>query len=84
MKVGGVTYENGIGTHAAGFIGLQLDGRANRISGLVGVDDEVGSGSGSVIFRIVNGDDGRVLWQSRLLKSGMAAEPFDVTLAGVN
>ena len=84
LKVGGVTYENGIGTHAAGFIGLQLDGRANRISGLVGVDDEVGSGSGSVIFRIVNGDDGRVLWQSRLLKSGMAAEPFDVTLAGVN
>ena len=73
-------YAKGLGTHAVSELWLQLDGKVQQVSGLVGLDDAQ-NGSGSVEFVIV-GDD-QILFRSGVMGSGEAAKPFAVKLAGV-
>ena len=49
LSIGGQTFTNGLGTHAASEFALKLDGRAESFPALVGVDDEVGKGRGSIV-----------------------------------
>ena len=83
LAVGGVSYKRGIGTHADSLIVVDLHGDAKRVFGAVGVDDEVPQGVGSVVFSILNSESGDVLWQSPIMKSGMAAVEFDVSAEGL-
>lgn len=80
MQVGGVKFENGVGTHAESIIVLELDGNSELIWGKAGVDDEMRTGTGSVKFKIINADDGTTLWESSSMTSGMTAEDFKVKL----
>ncbi|MBP7274905.1 MAG: NPCBM/NEW2 domain-containing protein [Kiritimatiellae bacterium] len=76
LRIGGVTYPDGLGSHAVSEIPIRVPEGAVRFAGMAGVDDEVGAGHGSVRFRILSGN--AVLWESPVMKSGDAAVPFEV------
>ena len=88
LRVGGVAYARGIGTHADSALWLELGRQAERFTASVGVDDEVveamrssGSSGGTVEFSVSG--DGRVLWSSGKVKAGEPARKVDVDVAGV-
>jgi len=80
LSIAGQVYTNGLGTHAPGYIALDLGGGSERFTAKVGVNDQP-SGKGSVEF-IVRGD-GKVLWQSGIVRGGEAAKSVDVSVKGV-
>lgn len=57
-------YEKGLGVHAPSELVYKLDGSWDRLSGHVGMDDEVGS-SGSVVFRVFA--DGKLVFESPII-----------------
>ena len=79
--IDGKRFEHGFGTHANSTLGIELHGKAERFTAIVGVDDEVGQ-RGSVVFKIVG--DGKTLWESGVLKGGDPAKEVSVDLHGVN
>lgn len=77
LTIAGQTYKEGIGTHAASMIPINTPGGYKDIlCGSCGIDDE--AAGGSVRFRIMSGTN--VLWESPLMKKGMPAAPFEVTV----
>ena len=80
IRIGGKTFERGLGTHADSLLYVKLDGGSRRFTAMVGVDDEAGQ-LGSVGFRVLA--DGDEIYKSGLLKSGQAARPVDLNVAGV-
>lgn len=78
LRIGGETFERGVGTHSASEMVLERRG-ATRFQAMVGVDDEVDD-RGSVEFSVRGGD--QVLWTSGVLSGGDAARPVDVDLGG--
>ncbi len=83
LSIGGQTFTNGIGTHAASRFVLVLGGRAVSFSAMVGIDDEVGNGKGHVVFKVL-GDTNQALWESQELHGGDAPVAVNVDLAQVN
>lgn len=82
LTIGGQKFARGFGTHAASVLSIDLAGGAQSFSASVGVDDELNkSPVGSVEF-IVRGD-GKVLWQSGIMRGGAAAKTCTVDLNGV-
>ncbi|MDO8539584.1 MAG: NPCBM/NEW2 domain-containing protein [Opitutaceae bacterium] len=81
LSIGGRKFERGIGTRATTTLWLELDGRAERFSGWVGVDDAA-TAPNAAIRMVIVGDD-RKLWESGVMKRGDAAKPIDVALGGV-
>ena len=71
----------GVGTHAESKMLIKLDGKGNRFTALVGVDDAAG-GPGTVIFRVVG--DGKELFDSGVMKCGDRPKKVDVKLKGVD
>ena len=82
LSIGGQTFTNGLGTHAMSEFRINVDGRAASFSAMVGVDDEVGKGKGSVVFKVL-GDTNQVLWESKELHGDDAPVAVNVDLAGV-
>lgn len=80
LTIAGERHARGVGTHAPATIGVELDGKATRLRAHCGVDGGAGT-RGSVRFLVVG--DGRVLWQSGVLKGGQPAEPAQVDLSGI-
>jgi alpha-galactosidase len=80
LKIGGQTFEHGIGTHANCEILVNLNGGTDKFTASVGVDEEVGAGKGSVNFRVVA--DGKELWNSGTMKAGDAAKQVAVETKG--
>lgn len=78
LRIGGVTYPTGIGSHAPGGATYELDGKVIRIEGSVGVSD---SASGTVEFSLWG--DGKRLWRSGNVEHGKPVVPFQVPLLGV-
>ncbi len=76
LRIAGVTYETGMGSHAVSEIPVTVPEGAARLTGAVGVDDEVGVGRGEVRFRILSGND--ILWESPVMRAGDAAAAFDI------
>jgi alpha-galactosidase len=60
---------------------LDLQGKAEKFSAKVGVDDEVGADNGSVVFKLIG--DKRTLWESPVMRGGEAARDVNVDLKGV-
>ncbi len=81
LRVAGKTYERGVGTHAVSTYLLNLDGKANRFTASVGVDDEADSTKASIEFFLVA--DGKELWKSGVMRKGSPAKPISVDLRGV-
>lgn len=81
LKVGGISFQHGIGTHAPSTMLLSLDGKATRFTAKVGVDDYAAANRASVEFKVIG--DGRELWTSGILKGGKPATPCEIGLAGI-
>ena len=81
LRIGGVTYEHGVGTHAVSECTVQLHKDSASFHAMVGVDDET-DGRGSVRF-IVTVDDKKV-FDSGVMKGKDKAKPVDVSLTGAS
>ncbi|MCW3062431.1 MAG: glycosyl hydrolase family 35 [Capsulimonas sp.] len=80
LSIGGRKFAHGVGSHAAGEFALDLHGSARRFSAWVGVDDDAQS-PGSVTFQVLG--DGKVLWESGVMRAGAPAKEAGVDLRGV-
>jgi alpha-galactosidase len=80
LTVAGKVHENGVGTHAISKMMIGLNDAGVKFHALVGVDDE-GSDQSTIEFYVLG--DGKVLWQSGVMKKGDAAKAADVDLKGI-
>ena len=80
IRLAGVEYERGVGTHPPGHFLIDLAGRGKRFKAVVGIDDERKT-SGSAEF-IVKGD-GKILWSSGILRGGQTPKHVDVDIKGI-
>jgi alpha-mannosidase len=81
LKVGGVEFSKGLGSHAPMNWDIELDGQGIAFTAQVGLQDHGVKGKGSVEFLVLG--DGQPLFKSPVLRSGDAAVPVKVDLAGV-
>lgn len=79
LRIGGVAYPHGIGTHADSDFRIQLNGAATRFVAEVGVDDE--AGPGTVIFQVFADD--KMVFDSGVRKVKDPPVPVNVDLRGV-
>lgn len=77
LRIGSQSYTNGLGHHANSEFVVWLGGQFKRFETEVGVQPCAG---GSVIFRV--SADGRVLFESGVIRSGDEAKPVSVAGAG--
>ena len=82
LAIAGRTFARGFSTHAESWLALRLDGQGQTFSAQVGIDDEVKGQPGGTVEFVVLGD-GQKLWSSGLMRTGDAAQPCVVPLAGV-
>jgi len=80
LRLGGVEYERGVGSHAPTTIYVELDGQTERFKAVAGVDDET-NGRGSVSVMLYG--DGKELFRSAVLKGGEAPANIDLELSGI-
>jgi len=80
LRIASEEFSRGVGTHARSVYWLDLAGKCRRFTARVGVDDAA-EGTGSVVFKIYG--DGRKLFDSGVVTTGMPARPVDVDLHGV-
>ncbi|MFB8440050.1 glycoside hydrolase family 97 catalytic domain-containing protein [Streptomyces niveus] len=80
LRLGGTTYDKGLGVHARSEVTVALNGAYDRFAAETGIDEEKPD-KGSVFFEVLG--DGQVLARSGVL--GPADEPyaFDVDVSGV-
>ncbi|HPO15959.1 MAG TPA: NPCBM/NEW2 domain-containing protein [Candidatus Hydrogenedentes bacterium] len=76
----GKEYARGVGSHAPGSIYFELDGSPGRFQTIVGVDDET-KNRGSITVTIYG--ETKRLFQSEVLKGGLAPAAIDVDVTGV-
>jgi alpha-galactosidase len=79
LRIGGVEYRRGIGTHAHSEMLIRLNGKARRFTALCGIDDEVKQG-GSVVFEAWV--DGKPVARTAVLRCGDKAERLEADLSG--
>ena len=77
LRVGGKRYHRGLGTHANARILYHLGAGYDKFTGEVGIDDET-QGKGSAVFKILA--DGQTLFTSPIMRGGMPAQPFSVSV----
>jgi hypothetical protein len=82
LQLAGATYTNGVGTHAVSTAVVNVAGVAQSFTALVGVDDEVGAGNGSVQFMVIADD--KYVFNSGVMRAGDAPQPVNVNLTGVS
>ena len=78
LRMNGVTYKKGIGTHAASDIRYDLQGRCSRFQATVGVDDYVSRGT----IRFQVWADGRTLYDSGIMTGVYPGVPVSVDVSG--
>jgi alpha-galactosidase len=94
IRIGGKTFEQGVGTRATSVLFVNLGGGASRFSAMVGADDNPLPPPANpsaqpappppptpIVFRVVG--DGRVLHVSKAVARGDAAESLDVDVRGI-
>jgi alpha-galactosidase len=87
LRINGVEYERGFGTHSPGQFYIKTGKGARSFKALVGIDDEIttteqGKKQASVEF-IVAGDK-KLLWRSGVMKAGMPAKEIDLDISGID
>ncbi|MFA6128131.1 MAG: NPCBM/NEW2 domain-containing protein [Bacteroidales bacterium] len=81
LSIAGKKYEFGVGTHASSTIRVLLNRKPVRFQAEVGVDDQAINTPGSIQFKIEG--DGKILWESTVMKPGTPAIPVDIQLTKV-
>lgn len=81
LSIGGQQFGHGVGTHADGFMRVELDGKTERFSASVGVDDNAGNDKSSIYFKVVG--DGRVLYKSEIMRWKDAPSKIDLDVKGI-
>ncbi|HXJ40148.1 MAG TPA: NPCBM/NEW2 domain-containing protein, partial [Bryobacteraceae bacterium] len=82
ISIRGATFAKGLGVHAVSDVRYNLAGSCSLFSAVVGVDDEVPVGSGSIVFQVFG--DGTKLFDSGVVTRASAAVPVSVNVAGKN
>jgi hypothetical protein len=83
MKIAGVTYTKGIGTHSISKLTWALGGQYQQFVSDVGVDDETdGAAMGSVRFKVLV--DGAEVYDSDVMTYEDAAKQVNVDVTGKN
>lgn len=80
ISVNGQSYEKGLGVEAGAELVYILDGSWDRLSGHVGMDDEV-DGAGRVMFRVY-GDD-NLIFESPEMTGASIKQLMDLSIAGI-
>ena len=65
MSIAGQSLAHGVGTHANSLMHIELDGKVESFSAVVGVDDET-KGKGTISFRVYG--DGKKLFDTGIMK----------------
>ncbi len=82
LRIGGQSFETGLGTHSASRIDYMLDRPAICFTASVGVDAEMAAyPKASVVFRVLG--DGRLLFQSDVMHTFTPAAKINLALQGV-
>ena len=79
IKIKGVSFVHGVGTHAASEMRIDLKDAATKFISQVGVDDET-RGKGSVVFEVYV--DGKKIASSGLMRGGEAPKTLSADLTG--
>jgi len=82
IVLGGVSYPHGVGTRSISEFVVDLQGAATRFSSMVGIDDALRQGVGSVTFEVW-ADDEKVA-ESGLVRAGDAPRLLTADLTGAN
>jgi alpha-galactosidase len=80
ITMGGVVYPRGIGTRSISEFVIDLHGQALRFEAMVGLDDVVRQGVGSVVFEVWADD--KLVTASGLMRAGDAARKLSADLTG--
>ena len=80
IKVNGQAYKKGIGVLSGSELVYELDGTWDKLTGHVGMDDEVGDG-GSVMFRVFA--DGKLIFESPNQTGKSVKQLMDLNIKGV-
>jgi alpha-galactosidase len=80
LRIGGTTFEHGLGTHASSTLCVSVRG-ATQFSSSVGLDSEETSPEAGIEFLVFG--DGKTLWQSGVMKAGEPAKAFTLDLHGI-
>ncbi len=80
IKLHGVVYPHGIGTHARSEMLIDLKGTATRFVAMVGLDDERAVGDGSITFDVLV--DGKKVFSSGVMRGGMEPKLVSVDVTG--
>jgi alpha-galactosidase len=81
LTISGRVFNNGVGTHAISRIDFNLKRKAERFTAFTGVDDAA-TGSGASVDFSVSGD-GKLLWESGIMKAGDSARKVDIDIKGI-
>lgn len=81
LRIAGIEYKSGLGTHSDSRLILNLNGDSIQFSAKCGVDDEVSDDRASVVFQVWA--DKKLVWESGVMKLGDAAKAVSVPLDGV-
>ncbi len=80
LKLHGIVYPHGIGTHAHSEMLINLKGAATRFVAMVGLDDEKAQSAGSITFDVLV--DGKKVFSSGVMRGGMEPKRVSVDLTG--
>jgi alpha-galactosidase len=81
ISIAGQKFEHGLGTHANSTVWIDLHRAATRFTAYVGVDDDAGSDTASISYRVVA--DGKTVFRTGKMRPGQAAKKVDVDVSGV-
>jgi alpha-galactosidase len=82
LTIAGEVFKRGFGTHAESSLLIKLNGKAEKFTALVGIDDEIKGQNPAVVFEIYG--DNKKIWSSELMHFGDKAKPVSVSLKGIN
>ncbi|MFI6094720.1 glycoside hydrolase family 97 catalytic domain-containing protein [Lentzea sp. NPDC051213] len=80
LRIGGVAYAKGIGTHAPSEVTIYLGRNCRAFTASIGLDDET-IAPGSVVFQVFG--DGRSLYDSGVVRGGEPARAISADTTGV-
>ena len=81
LRLGGKTYQRGVGTHADSVAKINLHGTAIRFKSLIGVDDNRKNTPASVEF-VIHGDN-EILYKSGAMTADTAPKQVDIELDSI-
>lgn len=81
LTIAGRPFAHGVSTHAKSVLWVRLNQGVTRFQAFAGVDDSAINGKSSVKFKLLG--DGRLLWNSGVMRQGDPAKRVEVDLTGL-